>query len=122
MKNHNYTPVVIFALNLIEPSQERLLLEAKDIKYIPCLGSYRGQQENSYVINYKYFDKIAPLLYSCNQESVMILDNQRNASLVYLKDKKVEYLGRWFEVSEKMAKAEDAWTQDLNTNRFYIVD
>lgn len=122
MKNHTFKPVVIFSLNLINPSQERLLLESKGIKYIPCLGSYRGEQENSYVINYEDFDKISPLIDYCNQEYVLFLDNQRNAYLVYVKNHKTEYLGRWIEVSERVAKAEDAWSQDLNTGHFYIVD
>jgi len=52
-----------------------------------------------------------------NQESVLLLDNQRSGWLVFCDDEHQEYLGTFKEVSPMRADTLDAYTKD--NGRYY---
>lgn len=115
--------VIIFALNRSTQAQDIQVLEERGIPFIPCIGCYKGDKEWSYLVDAEYLDSLRLLLKEHNQESVLYLDNQRNAFLLYASTNytEPEYLGRLRETSQAMALKEDAYTYNMNTDKFYTV-
>jgi hypothetical protein len=51
MKQTQFTPIVIFALNSGSKSEDLEILKSKGLDVvIPCIGSYNGETEDSYIV------------------------------------------------------------------------
>ncbi len=115
------SPAVILALNTGELSDERATLRALGFEFKPVTGVYKTVTEDSYVVLLKQTDdlkKLMDLAAQHEQESILFLDERRNAKLVYLKDNSTEPLGRFTKVSEVEAKQHDNYTKDDNS--YYV--
>ena len=123
MRQHNLKPAIIFALNAGSTGYEESLLNGLGIHCKVLIGSYKKVTEYSYIADASDLDKLKSLLRETNQESVLYLDNQRNAYLLYALDNYTEqkYIGDWTEVSQQTALKEDAYTFDIETGKYYIV-
>lgn len=106
------------------PNDVRALLSSRGIWFTPCLGSYKGITELSYLTTSAAFWSIA-LELAAAQESVLMLGgkdsrNRHKATLVflhpglYVEDMD---LGRMYSTSIAIAHTREAWTIPLNQPR-----
>ena len=96
---------------------------------IPCVGSYRGVQEASYICSADAFERV--FLYDTHgfnefirdQESFLYItqDNKQTATLHYKNgfDTK-EFIGFMKSVDERTAKKQDAWTYRPDVDTYWI--
>ena len=126
MRNNNLTPIVILALNLDSEEIEQQAISrftGKDYTRPSLVGCYKGQDERSYIIDAvdNSLDDILTFAKQYNQESILYLDNQRLATLIFDKDNSVS-LGKFKGVSESNATSRDAYTYNPSTNTYYIAE
>lgn len=127
----NFDPVIIFSVNTpLDKPAELLYVQASLNGMVPVKqvqGCYKDQLEVSYVaaITGKSISKAAQLLKvwelakKNNQESILFVDEGRNAMLKYLESGDYDMLGKLERVSPKEAMDyNDAWTRDGST--FYV--
>jgi hypothetical protein len=91
---------------------------------VQLLGSYKGKKNPSYLIEIESKQELRRVLdcaKEANQESVLFLDQDRNATLMFI-DMFVGdiELGRLVAVSEEEAKKEENWTFNPVTGVYYI--
>ena len=113
-------PMVIFALNT--PDDELRLHQAglKANNYKRLQDMYKGIAENSYIVDMAHIDLVIDLAIDHKQESILLLDEDRNAKLVYLADMSEESLGQLVAVSETEALNQLAYTYNPETKQHYI--
>lgn len=114
--------IVIFAVN--DENMELKLTTGfvQDFKPKRVLGSYKGILETSFVANADTDDKldaVIQLAKQYNQESVLIIDEQRRASLFFIKTGQYEPIGDFRAVDAETAKSLDNWT--LDGTQYYAV-
>ena len=76
---------------------------------------YKGVKENSIFVQLNEFndlERLKELVTKYNQESVLYLDSNRVASLHYCNSDKVDFLGKFTNVTEEVAKMHDCYTVD----------
>lgn len=104
MRQQDHVPVIIGSLGR-DAAETRLLLIAAGIGE-PLLGDgrYNGQDEVCFLVQQaRVGDEFWQLLEDYGQETVLILDNQRNAFLKYLGQADFEHLGAWAQVDRLTA-------------------
>lgn len=88
------------------------------------LGSYKGAEEQSFVVNGDR-RKVLDIAAHFGQESVLHLDTNRQATLYFINQgpgtETYEKLGRLVTCTEEEAKAGDAWTYDRKQGQYYHV-
>lgn len=99
------------------------------VRFKELKASYKGVKETCFLIdlgmsenipsNIAYLKSIAS---SYEQESILILDEHRNASLVYCQGNRVESIGKFKAVSKKDAITQDGWTYDPYNDQYYIIE
>lgn len=124
MRTNSHTPAYIFAVNNTAIIEN---LRADGIVLKDLQGSYKGQREDSWLIdaNDWHAIELPATLADDGQESVLYLDNQRNAWLYFAEDgyafgAKAVHLGPFREAHVTMATLRDAWTRDLSTGKYYV--
>lgn len=120
---------VLFALNLESKALELKTLADHGItKFKAVDGSYKGSKESAYLVplgplnGFDTLIKVHRLAKEFNQESILEVDVNRNAQLIYM-DAKFQVptkLGKFQNVSKFEAIASDAYTFDPSTNYYYI--
>lgn len=96
-------------------------LRSLNIPFKTVVGVYKGVKEESFVTTPRdasEFSTVLSLASHFDQESVLHLDSNRRAKLIF-RGGQVEHLGYFTSVPEKIARAQDAYTQDGDD--FYIV-
>jgi hypothetical protein len=86
------------------------------------LGSYKGQTESSYVVNASEdsaLDLVLGLAKKFNQESVLIVDEERKATFKYVGSGETVKLGQFVSVSAIEAQSLENWTLD-GTNYYSV--
>jgi hypothetical protein len=126
MRNNNLVPIVIMALNLDSEELEQQAISqflGSEYHRPSLVGCYKGEVERSYIIETtsKSLEEITVFAKQYNQESILHLDNERSAVLVYDMDNMVK-LGRFKSASESHALKQDAYTYSQETNTYYIVE
>jgi hypothetical protein len=117
-------PVIIFALNSGDVELERKILGAAGIAFAPARGSYNGTEEDSWICLARDPDEIARILRiarAWSQESILYIDEQREADLYYLESGNLETLGKLEHVTELEARMRSNWTQCLITGQYFTV-
>lgn len=115
-------PMIIFALN---SPNDHAVLEAAGITgtmFKELKGSYKGQTEASYIVDASLLDNVLGLAKAHRQESILILDQDRNASLYYVKSGLNTPIGRLVPASEAVALSKEAWSYRPDLNTYYIVE
>jgi len=113
--------LVIWAADADHTAQEvRGYLTSLNIIFTPCLGSYEGTTEMSYLTTWSDFNKIAGQLCE-GQESVLIIGskdscNRHKATLLYQIAGNHVDLGRMYSVPIHEAHKRKAWTIPLIQN------
>ena len=124
-------PFVVIALNreFKDQSEEKEFWSRYDFRYKPVYGVYKGESELSYIIPVDPDERaldvgaLRSLAYRHNQESILVVHGDGSAFLHYTSDPRygeVEYLGRWRDVPESVAKAGDCYTYDPSTGEYYL--
>jgi hypothetical protein len=87
-------------------------------------GSYKGHSEKGFAIVVQDTADVLTLQDIADeyaQESVLVLDEERQAFLFYMDGKPKELLGLWMAASKLKASELDAFTYDPSTGAYYIV-
>lgn len=100
-----------------QPHEVRAYLSSKAIWFIPCLGSYKGATEMSYLTYWHDFMTVAGNLCSA-QESTLCLGamdsrSRRKATLVYNDGRPDADLGVLYSIPAADVHKHDAWTIPL---------
>lgn len=129
----NNTPFVILALNLNDRGRECTIMhELFDGRFKELEGCYKGVVENSYLVTVpewtidglQRLDKVIDLARQFNQESILLVSQKREASLLYLHDNQPEKLvkiGDFEAITQWEARELDSWTFDRVANQFWAV-
>ena len=124
MRDNTLRPIVILAINTdsyendIEAIQEFI----PNYNRLAIHGVYKGKEELSYIIEVD--DNLADIQALANkydQECILYLDNQREATLMY-GDGKKEYIGSFKSASKQLAQTKDSYTFNPQTGVYYIVE
>jgi hypothetical protein len=89
----------------------------RDIPLKIVKGCYKGEQETSILVNLVHFDVVLALAKRFGQESILVVDTERNAKLVFCKDESTQVLGKWAQAFPPYQ--EDAYTLDPETNIYW---
>lgn len=89
----------------------------------PLLGKYKGTTEHSFISRMSDYRKIEPWLNE--EESILHIHSfdardVPKATLLYLKEGREEYIGRFMPVSREEALAADSYTYDMVYNNYFI--
>lgn len=125
MRTNTYTPIIILAANLPTPAEDKQAISklvGKAYDKPALVGSYKGVTEDSYIVDCHLIsiDKACHWGLEHNQETILFLDNQRNAFLVDCKTAKPKPIGEFVGVSKQQAMAGDSWTYNPDTSQYYI--
>ena len=128
MNRQNHIPVAIVALNNETADQDiRALRLAGFKKFKQVSGVWKGTKEASYVVpllEAHHLLAVASLAYEHHQQAILLVDNQRGATLIDLRDGGSmvrSYLGRFISVDKHTAQQCDSYTHDEHTNTYYTV-
>jgi len=112
---------IILALNTDHPSEEAII-KSLDLPYQKLIGCYKGQCEDSYMVEYKNLCdlyKIVALAQKHNQESILSIGDDLSCILKYIKLTQDDVsLGTWTQVPKAEAFNCDAWS--LIDGQYYI--
>lgn len=104
---------VMFATNTNENGlAERFI---KPIGFKKVQGAYKGQLEDSYLVlanEDTYLNTVRKLAKLYNQESILIVNEDRKAYLEYIGTGKQVYIGQWTSIDSLTAQSLDNWTLD----------
>lgn len=128
MKIKNEKPFIIFSVEREELTEDENVintykieeeLKELEIDYKIVKGYYDGVEENCFLVintsqNNYHTLRIAS---KYNQESILLVDQFRNAKLYYLDTRVTINLGKWTKIDEIVGV--DAWTYDYATGRYY---
>lgn len=103
------------------------LLHADLLSFKELVGSYKGTLENSYMVFIPFerlplaMEKIRKIAERYGQESMLYIDNENKAELLYLNGH-VEKLGRFTSVPREEALKHESFSLDLSTDTYYITE
>jgi hypothetical protein len=107
-------------------SSLRSQLESRDLQFAAVDGVYKGTAERSFVVflPVENRDYVRSMLLGLGrrwgQESVLHVDANRGAELVYLDDRAPEELGVWQTVPADEAANEDGFTYSPDADAYYV--
>ena len=116
---------VLIALNNDTIAEDKTILRSLGLDFKLVEGVYNGVAENSYRVKFSNVEQLADLARIAkthDQESILIVDQERNAKLVYLDgrvDDRVE-LGTFQNVSELEAKQATSYTYEVDKGYYYL--
>jgi len=132
MKQDAYNPFIIFsgqtaiseALHFSAERRNKIQAELTQlsIKYTLVKGSYKGVEEDAFLVSSSHEALVQALCERFNQESYLKVSTYRVAELVYLRadgNKVHDVIGSFQSVSEEEALSHDAWTR--HNGQYYIV-
>jgi hypothetical protein len=102
-------------------------LDKTGLKYVQCLGCYKGIQEKSFMImhpllNGYWLNHFKTLARAYNQESLLYRDSNGLYSLEYSNSLKSEIIGTEKIIDENQIKNHDNYTYIRDTNTYFIVN
>ena len=95
-----------------------------DMPYKTLIGCYKSKNEASFLVEYNTNierDLLLEWSKTMGQESVLLLDQDRNASLLNLQTDKENKLGKLRNISFDVAKELDAWSYCPMLDQYYGV-
>lgn len=114
----------VIALNTESSEKDQQILDFNGfINYKQVNGVYKGQTELSYVISTptpETLQNVYNLAKQYSQESILFVDADRNAELVYINTGKRVALGGFKCVNRTEAYQNDAFTHDPSTDYYYL--
>ena len=124
--NAQHIPCIIFAVNQKSLEEDLALINQKIEKEpLTLIGSWEGKVEWSFLVTVDYLAEVQQLARETKQESILYLDNERQAYLLEKEDdyqlNKAVHIGRFIEASKEVALKEKGYTYNTTTNKYYIV-
>ena len=124
--NAQHIPCIIFAVNQKSLEEDLALINQKIEKEpLTLIGSWEGKVEWSFLVTVDHFEGVQQLARETNQDSILFLDNERQAYLLEKEDdyqlNKAVHIGRFLESSKEVALKEKGYTYNTTTNKYYIV-
>lgn len=124
--NAQHIPCIIFAVNQKSLEEDSALINQKIEKEpLTLIGSWEGKVEWSFLVTVDYLAEVQQLARETKQESILYLDNERQAYLLEKEDdyqlNKAVHIGRFIEASKEVALKEKGYTYNTTTNKYYIV-
>jgi len=126
MRQPNLVPIIILEVNSPSIAQDKAIIsEFLGYEYTSTamVGSYKGVQNPSYIIEltHKTIKDVLSFAIVNNQESILYLDNERRASLMFTDvENGLLDIGTLKAVHKDIALESDNWTLNPNTNQYYI--
>lgn len=115
MRNNSFSPLWILATGITASNEQADAAIAGffGVTPRPVEGCYKGETERSYLVpdNGVGETRVLEFLREYKQESALLLDNQRNAFLVYSDDGRREHIGEFTEASKAIAEVQEGWTK-----------
>lgn len=124
-----YKPVVIFSVERgdVEYHQNKAscrVIEGqmtnKGIEFEKLVGSYNGIEETSYMVSYEHLEYTLSMAAWFSQHSILIRDNENNASLRLIDSTEIIKLGKMINVSVEEALGNDSWSFHPKLNKYFI--
>lgn len=97
--------------------------ELKGFNYKDLIGCYKGIREDSIYIEYKSARELCTIIKLAvdnKQESILEINEHREASLYFLSTAEKKHLGTFVQVPKYEAIDQDAWTYDIENDAYYI--
>lgn len=124
------TPFIIFSINQEGESESdnrnthsayALTFPTIGLPFKSLLGCYKGTCEESFLVadNSKNRAFVLGIARRHNQQSILIVDADRYAELLYLNLNTSQPIGKFVAVSKSHALQQDNWTFDPETENFY---
>lgn len=98
---------------------ESYLVEEK-VPFKKIMGCYKGSNELAFIVPLSYYKQLLPTINKYNQESVLIINADRKATLFYLKSGKNEQLGDFVNVSMEEAIDRESYAYDFANRNYYV--
>ena len=125
----NYQPCIIFSVDKAGQDKyetytgrtwAKTVMRNLGIKFEEVLGVYQGQEEMSFIVtDMQYLSVILGLAKEFDQDSVLLRDNENFCHLKFFDGRDMMPLGYLKEVTEKEAKASDAYTYSPSLNAYF---
>lgn len=119
----NKTSLIILALNTGSAFEEYCKLIDMGFHYVKEVrGSYKGITEVAHVLSFETLEDLKKALIVAaehKQDSILVLDVERNAQLYYIGGG-IEEIGRLVAVDSETALTADAWTHCAEQDQYYI--
>lgn len=99
-------------------------LRTRGIKALMVIGSYKGTVEQTFCVEVKSqvdTDYVKMLCLMFEQESMLIVNNNNQASLFYFETKEITPIGRLQAVGKDIATKLEAWTYIPHTDTYLAV-
>ena len=115
-----FEPAVIFSVyqrgdraffNESNHNQVLKALRECDVPFIELDGCYDGREEKSVLVPATWLENASVIARFHNQECILLLDNERGATISDLNTGEEEFVGWLHSVSKQSALLEDAWTR-----------
>ena len=124
MRQNNFLPIAIFALNGKDEAQERFLIErAGFTANKSMIGVYQGKEERAWLVPITSSEQKARLLELAaeyKQESVLFSGIDRTCQLHFVESGRVEHIGVLSTVSEQYAKGKESYSFDPESGNYYV--
>lgn len=113
---------IIFSVYKNFTLSEALLYDniAVELKATKAQGRYKGQDEPSLLVDFTKLNRVLQVCRQQDQESILILADDNESYLLFLKDMTTVKLGYFIEVSEDVALASDAFTRI--ENKYFTIE
>jgi len=110
-------------VNSLRIDTMRAVLESDGYPFKSLEGCYKGLTEKSFLICDISEAEALRLAIHYGQESILYLDADRSAFLIFADGSETQALGEFKSVPRALAKNHDSWTVDpANPNEIYICD
>lgn len=84
------------------------------------IGCYKGEKELSIRVESRHYSTILDVAHRYDQESILLVDDENRAYLIYLADPQNKVMiGEFVEVES--IEGLDSWTYDQVENKYYTV-
>ena len=127
--NYKKEPFLIFSFfrdgrSPLSPTEETELLERAGLKYKEVVGVYKGELERSYLVidQGDAFVRVLDLAAKADQDTILVVDENRESQLYFIKSSKTEYLGEFKCVPETEARQVDSYTFDSERGAYYVTE
>ena len=129
MRELHFKMLFILAVNQPNENADKAFLAEHGIHVSnpACIGAYKGKLELAYLIpcdqdtRAEVEASVLQAAKAANQESVLFLDSEREAYLIFVDNRDTGHIGTWSGIDSAEAASLDAWTLNRETGQYYTV-
>lgn len=126
-----HSPCLIFSVfrdsqklsdNIVASARVKLMLEENGIEYADIFGKYRGCEESSILMSQEHLSLAISIARDHKQETILLLDSDRTAELLYVESGEREHIGTLRAVTRDEAETRLSCSYNPVTKTYYIVE